>query len=47
MVVQCKNIIYVLNEHYMTQPKLGNLEMLTNDHDKSGIQSDTVILLKK
>ena len=32
----------VLNEHEMLQPKLGNLEMLTNDYDKSEAQSDNL-----
>ena len=35
-------IVYVLNEHEVVPPKLINLEMLTNDHDKSETQSDIV-----
>ena len=41
-VVQCQNIVYVLNEHEVVQPKWRNLEMSTNDHDKSETQSDMV-----
>ena len=42
IVVQCQNIVCVLNEHKIIQPKLRNLEMLTNDYDKNEIQSDIV-----
>ena len=35
IVVQCQHIGYVLNEHEMVQPKLRNLEMLTNAPDKT------------
>ena len=39
-VVQCQNIVCVLHENEMVQPKLRNVEMLTNDYDKSDTQSD-------
>ena len=44
IVVQCQNIVYVFNEHKIVQPKLRNLEILTNgnDHDKNGTQSDII-----
>ena len=42
IMVQCKIIVYMLNLHEMMQPKLRNLEILTNDHDKSETQSDKV-----
>ena len=42
IVIQCQNIVYVLNKHKIVQPKLGNLEMLTNDHNKSEAQSDMI-----
>ena len=44
IVVQCQNIVYVLNKHEIVQPKLRNLERLTNgnDHDKNETQSNIV-----
>ena len=43
-VIQCQNIISVLNEHEFEQPKLRVLERLTdrNDHDTNDTQSDTI-----
>ena len=41
IVAQCQNIVYVLYENLVLQPKLGgNLEILTKYHDKSEPQSD-------
>ena len=39
-MMQCQNIVNVLNEYKMLQPKLGNLEMLTNENNKSEPQRD-------
>ena len=36
------NTVYLLIEHKTAQPKLRNLEMLTNGHDKSETQIDMV-----
>ena len=33
IVVQCQNTVYVFNEHEILQPKLRELEGLTNGHD--------------
>ena len=44
IVVQCQNIVYVLNEHKIVHPKLKELERLTNghDHDENETQSNIV-----
>ena len=42
IVAQCQNIVYVLNEHEIVQPKWSNLEMLTNYYDKNETQSDMI-----
>ena len=44
IVIQCQNIVYVLNEHETVQPKLRMLKGLTdeNDHDINDRQSDII-----
>ena len=43
-VVQCQNIVYVLNKHEIEQSKLSVLERLTdgNDHNKNETQSNII-----
>ena len=43
-MVQCQNIVYVLNQHEIEQPELRVLEVLTegNDHDKNDTQSNII-----
>ena len=43
-MVQCQNIVYVLNQHEIEQPKLRVLERLTdgNDNDKNDTQSNII-----
>ena len=36
------NTVCVLNEHEIVEPKLKNLDILTNGHDKNETQSDMV-----
>ena len=42
IVIQCQNIVYILNEHEIVQPKLRMLKRLTdgNDFDINDTQSD-------
>ena len=41
-VIQCQNIVDVLNECEIVELKLRNLEMLTNAHAKNETQSDMI-----
>ena len=47
IVIQCQNIVYVLNEHEIVQPKLRMLKELTdgNDYNVNDSQSDIFVEL--
>ena len=47
-IVQCQNIVYVLNEHEIVQPKLRMLKELTdgNDYNINDSQSDQMYIIK-